>query len=117
MGFLDNPAFALNICPESERQPMKFLFDPKPDCDARMLRPDLCPSGGFSLKCLFAPRFFGDPDDRGIKKKDAAVLTPTEKRELKVLQQESEQNADRIAGSRHEIDENLVYACHACSAP
>jgi len=67
MGFLDNPAFALNICPESERQPMKFPFDPKPDCDARMLRPDLCPSGGFSLKFPFAPRFFGDPDDRRIK--------------------------------------------------
>jgi len=43
-----------------------------------------------------------------IEKKYAGVLTAAEKRELKVLQQEGEQYADRIAGPRNEMLELLL---------
>ena len=43
-----------------------------------------------------------------INKKYDGVLTAAEKRELKALQQEGEQFADRIAGPRNEILELLV---------
>ena len=43
-----------------------------------------------------------------IEKKHEGVLTAAEKRELKVLQREGEQNANRIAGPRNEMLELLL---------
>ena len=43
-----------------------------------------------------------------IEKKYKSVLTAAEKRELKVLQQEGEQFADRLAGPRNEMSELLL---------
>ncbi len=43
-----------------------------------------------------------------ITKKYEGVLTAAEKRELKALQQEGEQFADRVAGPRNEVLELLV---------